>query len=457
MAEIQTVLPKQYTEWPRPTLDKAALSGAKMSLVSGQTKRRGAELSAKKRLPAKFAEVRDIFSAESSNQRKTAVAYDLEMDSLLYRTLAEQRGKPEYAEAKEALDAYVKTQLETHLGERLHVGISRFVYHIVDGQLVTEDTGEPMLDMITRGWDYRRNHGKLTDRPREYAEIEGFARLQEVLTDEKTPVGTMMMFVSLSGNREKGSNYPMNIYEVHQKMADDTVVAHRFTSGLTPEESQAKLATFDPWYRQKEPLSDAKMLSRPVRIEYGAFGLRTPEDVHAFMHRKHEHMSKDDFAFVWQACQPIVRRILSDFTEEPNNKQRNSMNHRALLNYADEITDKLSAMPDHKREILTKGKANHTIREWFPSRININELSKRKVRLVLGGCGSSGDSAASVSEFDPKKSYTGENAKNDPNLCRCGGTEPHFHCEGKGSDCGHEIIVGKGISECPKCGAGQVC
>lgn len=49
--------------------------------------------------------------------------------------------------------------------------------------------------------------------------------------------------------------------------------------------------------------------------------------------------------------------------------------------------------------------------------------------------------------------------KDDPNLCRCGNREPHFHCPGSkdGKPCNHAIIVGQGIDKCPECGAGKVC
>ena len=64
--------------------------------------------------------------------------------------------------------------------------------------------------------------------------------------------------------------------------------------------------------------------------------------------------------------------------------------------------------------------------------------------------------------FTAKKpeDYTGENAKNDPNLCKCRGEKAHFHCPGKdenGKDCRNKITVGKGISECPKCKTGKKC
>ena len=49
--------------------------------------------------------------------------------------------------------------------------------------------------------------------------------------------------------------------------------------------------------------------------------------------------------------------------------------------------------------------------------------------------------------------------KDDPNLCRCGNKEPHFHCPGTkdGRPCNHAIVVGEGTVKCPECGAGKVC
>ncbi len=54
--------------------------------------------------------------------------------------------------------------------------------------------------------------------------------------------------------------------------------------------------------------------------------------------------------------------------------------------------------------------------------------------------------------------FTGEKAKDDPNLCRChASSEPHFHCPGANETCRHAIDVGKGITKCPSCGEGARC
>ncbi len=70
----------------------------------------------------------------------------------------------------------------------------------------------------------------------------------------------------------------------------------------------------------------------------------------------------------------------------------------------------------------------------------------------LPGCAGGGSGVSSISSIINRTTYTGENAKNDPDLCRCNSQEPHFHC-----DCGFPIIVGKGISVCPSCKADEKC
>jgi hypothetical protein len=45
--------------------------------------------------------------------------------------------------------------------------------------------------------------------------------------------------------------------------------------------------------------------------------------------------------------------------------------------------------------------------------------------------------------------------KDDPNLCRCGNREPHFHCPNE--SCKYPIVVGEGTEQCPGCGKGKTC
>jgi hypothetical protein len=88
------------------------------------------------------------------------------------------------------------------------------------------------------------------------------------------------------------------------------------------------------------------------------------------------------------------------------------------------------------------------------------EVQELKKRPGCAGGGTSNSYKTSMGGSRRAESgeeqYVGENAKNDPNLCKCGAGEgPHFHCTAAG--CSEAIIVGKGITECPGCGMGKAC
>ena len=346
---------------------------------------------------AKIVNARDVFLAKEHGKQKKMVAYELEQDALLYRVLAKEQGESTYEAAKESLAAYTKMQLETHLGERLNVGISEFTYRIVDGELRTEDTDESALEMIKRGRDYRRQHGKPIDWDREQAEVPGFSRSQAKLTDKNTPIGDMMLFVSPPGDKSKGSIYGQNFYDVFQKMRDGTVVVQRYTSGLTPEESQARLSTLDPRYNRSSVSTAAEFLANPVHISERA-DFHTPEDVHAFMHKDHTHMSKGKFAVIIQACQPIIQQYTESLQANPDDKAQQEKLYRALLNYADKVADALQDVSEDRIKAFSSPAGG--VRPWLPPKIDVSALAQQRVRVVSTGCGDSGDNNPySVAEF----------------------------------------------------------
>ena len=69
--------------------------------------------------------------------------------------------------------------------------------------------------------------------------------------------------------------------------------------------------------------------------------------------------------------------------------------------------------------------------------------------------------------------YGGNRPEDDPTLCKCSNTKPHFHCPGKKTvtevdketgqkekrktACNFKIIVGMGIATCPDCGESKKC
>src|SRR5690606_6830339 len=108
-------------------------------------------------------------------------------------------------------------------------------------------TDEPFMNMLIRGRDYRREHGKPIDHSREDAEVEGFAKIEQTLCSPDTAVGTMMISISPPG--EKGSSYTHNFYDIFtlapDKQGDRYIEARRYSSALSNEEYSLKATAID--------------------------------------------------------------------------------------------------------------------------------------------------------------------------------------------------------------------
>lgn len=110
----------------------------------------------------------------------------------------------------------------------------------------------------------------------------------------------------------------------------------------------------------------------------------------------------------------------------------------------------------------------HVRRDSYLSRIR--EEIHEKGFVILYGCSATGirtEDDLNRLGFNFKSIFdtvfrtgelTVEDAKNDPNLCKCGNpSAAHFHCPGENGNCNHPIIVGEGTDACPSCGKEKIC
>lgn len=340
------------------------------------------------------------FVKENKDRKKdTSIAYPLEHDTLVYQKLAENKYAQDYKSTRERLNSDTKMQLETHIGERLNVCISKFKYRLKeDGQLLPEMTDEPMLNMIKRGRDHRRNHGKQIDWQREDAEVTGFENIQKVMADRNTPDGTMMLSISPQGDVKNGSIYGQNFYDVYKKTKKG-IEAYRFTSGLTTTESQVKVRRLDKRFDTNLRLSDYEFLSQPIRINPKNSNLKNPQAVHDYMHKEHAHMSKQEFDRVIGLCAPLITAYISTLCDNPYDLIRQEKTFNALLNFADIMAGKANEHDIFKdKQIINRVNSEEYVRQWIPSMTDINSLSGRPVRSVITGCGAShGSNISSLS------------------------------------------------------------
>lgn len=396
--------------------------------------------------------------------RRKVVQYELAFDQQKACELREVRlTQPErYEEEEQAFAGFIRMQLLTALGERYNRGISEFSYRVKDGKLVGEHSDESFEDVLERGRAYRIEHGDPQDHPREAAEVVGFRRMQSVMTDEKTPVGTIVLTVSPPGG--EGSIYKHNFYDGYQKQEDGSIRAIRFSSALAPEETLERLHEVDSEAMLPTEATDTSLLSQPIVLHQRML----LEDLHRKLHKDHEYMSQEDFEKVWEVYQVLATSYMAQLLKDPDDTKRLQEIFNAGLNAADDMADALKSGQSSMQETLLR-KKTYRGSDFYA-------LAYRPVRAVDTGCGFSGGAGLGSGSMVGALGAFGVAAfsrpEDDPNLCRCGGSRPHFHCPGtktventkkdgtkkkEKTDCSFKIEVGKGITMCPECGERKRC
>lgn len=326
-----------------------------------------------------------------------------------------------FDERKPVNSIYIRRQVETHIGERLNVLLSRTRYGLRDGLIFAQADNEPFIDVLKRGRDYRRENGSEVDFAREDAEVSGFLKIQEILGHPTTPIDTMMLSVSPKGGEE--SSYQHNFYDIFTKTADG-IEARRYSSALSYEEYAKFLGlNFIP--------SDSYFLSNPVRV-YD----KSPDDIHGFLHKEHDYLAEDDFRIILEVCRPFIYAYIK-LLSETDDRKLHALAFNAILNVSDRARADL--------ELLKSGKLTY-INKYMDS-INSSMIYKwgiMPVRQTMTGCGSSGDASLdslpfSVSEFGkekqewfkcPKCGWEASGPIGNGPCGRCGLTKEKFAKEG---------------------------
>lgn len=261
---------------------------------------------------------------------------------------------------------FIRRQLETHIGERFNVLLSRTNYEIKDGRVFAEGETEPFISVLRRGRDHRRIHGNPADRSREDAEVMGFEKIDKILSHEETPSGAMVLSISPQGQID--SSYQHNFYDIFTKK-ENHVEARRYSSALSYSEYINFLRELG--FVVPGNADAAFFLSNPIRIKDARF--RDADELHRFLHRDHEFTTEEEFERIKKAAQSEIR----DYSYDPT-----PFNFNRALNKADIV----GGLREEAIEV---------------------ELGFLPVRKVMTGCGASGgarlESPFSVSEFGEDK------------------------------------------------------
>lgn len=296
--------------------------------------------------------------------------------------------------------SYEMMQMETHLGERFNVNLSQYEYDIKDGKMYGRDMDEPFEDSIRRGIERRKKAGNPVDRAREEAELTGFSKIQSVLLDPETPVGTMMLSVSPSGGEE--STYQNNFYDVFTLRQLGTlryIETKRYTSGLDIDDYREKLSVFGI-IEIDESDPAAYLLANPIEITNAI----TPDDLHHYLHRDHGFVDKETFEIVKKHCKGIAQAFAKSLIDQPEDEKLHKDLFNSYLNKADEIFERIKS---EGRQIWDKIEPINTA---FMVNQDVEKYSQKEVKKVMTGCGMSGGfessgkktAVFSVSEFGKK-------------------------------------------------------
>lgn len=268
------------------------------------------------------------------------------------------------------LKTRTRHNLETMLGERFNVEISRVKYFIENGLLKNEDHNEPFLEIVQRGQKYRESVGS-REVVREKAEVEGFEKIQELITNPDFPTERKIVVISPKGPQD--SAYQHNFVDIYSKSKNSQVELSRITCKFSHAQFREAAETIDPFSGLPENPTDADFLKNPL-VTY-----KSHEEIRQTFAPEEDIMLYEEYQKLIEACAPIIISYI-------NNPSLQTYN--ALLNYADEITRGHTIQSGHQLHPLPN------LQE------TIDFFSGLPVRTVKAGCGNQiGFGNYSVSEF----------------------------------------------------------
>lgn len=365
------------------------------------------------------------------------LGYDQKLDFARYQNLREQRvnlAPQEFTRRKKQLDLGTGHNIETALGERFNLAISRIDYYIEDGQLISPEHDEPFLEVTRRGQKYRQENGS-RDINREKAEVEGFAKVQKILTD---PTYQDAKIIVISPRGKSDSMYQHNFFDLYQRRGNQ-VIMYRFASKSSWRQFAQVANGIDPFNALPENPNDADFIANPL-ITYKD----TPE-ILALANLDKEAMREEEYQKLIETVNALKLNYIA--TLAMGNFEDAQKIFIATLNFADEIV------------LKTKDRIVRNQLLGEKTAAIIAAYSLQQPRPVLAGCGLqqvliSQSPSQFISSLFPYS--VSEFANNSCPECSQG--ENHFHCP----RCKGQIESGHGITTCPHCGltkeaAGSTC
>ncbi|GIW61184.1 MAG: hypothetical protein KatS3mg089_0036 [Patescibacteria group bacterium] len=418
-----------------------------------------------------------IYDQATNNTLKQ---YDADFDTWAYQEILKMRfsDPQEYTRRKEQLNAYIDKNLITSIGERLQVLLSKRTDRIIDGKIYPADSDESMREIILRGIEWCKKNGSTPhDQLREEAELRGFEKIERGLTNPNTQIGTTYLFFSLPGG--EGSQYQKNFYDIftlEEENGQRVVKYRRYSSNLTQKDALERLRQMGGRGEIPENPTDIDLLANPIRFD-PEHQFSNPDAIHQFLHVDHHALSEKEFEEIVEMFSPYRQKYIELLSNDPLNIRMRNLLLNAMINVADDAEQRIRKRKQRKENNIYPP-LYYTASEreimFFGTRPVINRDTGCRLSsgFLIGSYDIISGPMGVYSVYDIGFALQSLRPEDDPNLCRCGGSSPHFHCPGRKTiieedkngkkrtkqiDCKNKIIVGLGIVRCPECGEGKKC
>lgn len=308
-------------------------------------------------LQDKIQQTREKFLEDKHPEK--GLAYAVAFDTKVYDTVHQFRwmNRKAYEDVLTILDAETDFNLTTLLGEKFHVGLSKFRYELRDGIIFPPNSSTSMLDIIKRGQEHRENKGS-TVVDREKAEVAGFAvaqkrfaaviaRAERAETDEekKQEEGVTILSVSPPDGPYKHSFY--DTWTLRRDASEWYIEARRYSSALSREESLEKLAQFDLGYKllleRKHVPSASHFLSNPVVFAPGIATFTEPDAIHRLLHKDHAVMNDEDFQQIVAGNEGYRKKYIQRLRTIGVSYEDRFNGFKAIINNADELAEQIKS------------------------------------------------------------------------------------------------------------------
>jgi len=360
------------------------------------------------------------------------LGYDPLFDEQAYEGLNSQKdflSSHESARRRDQLDLRTGHNLETALGERFNQQISQIEYRIEDGQFISAEHDEPFLEVIKRGQKYRQEHGS-NDVEREKAEVEGFEKVQKILTGPEYQDAKVII---ISPRGKADSMYQHNFFYVYQREGAQITMT-RFASTSSLAEFLEAANSLDPSNNLGGNPKDSDFLQNPLITN------NNQDEILENLKLDPNAMSAQEYEKLVETVATLKLNYISTLAN--GDWQLAQKIFTATLNLADDIILNTHYYPDLRNQILA-----------LPQTELIASYGLLQPRAVMAGCGlQAGFGGKNSREFLSAlypfsvSSFASFSQTENADIS-------DFPCP----RCGHMIIYGSGTKECPGCGLAATC